>query len=343
MRKVLHLIRILNVYRAGVALILLAASSSVFAQSTNIDYPTPVAASEIIGMIAARDVGDPRLTRHYYILTGLPGDLNVTVESENLNGDVDVFTAGTLRPLTKLSFYAGLSTTGTTKGIYLRRRESLILRVEARSASDDAGRYRIRFSGSFEPVADAPKLPEDTEPTASTPARKDKNVRRVNAAGALIKEVEPEPVAATAPPEPPTPAPAPAAKTKTPRTAKPAPAKPAATTTPKTKPTRTARTGRTGQPPATARKPTTTARKKAGTPPAAPASTATTDAPAPATAEPVLNPRLIIETRDGMRVERYMSEVRRVTVEKGQLIVVTNDGKIERRPMTNVLRVTIEP
>ena len=44
-----------------------------------------------------------------------------------------------------------------------------------------------------------------------------------------------------------------------------------------------------------------------------------------------------------MRVERYMTEVRRVTVEKGQLIVVTNDGKIERRPMTNVLRVTIEP
>ncbi len=339
MRKVFHLLQILNVYRAGVVLILLAASSSVFAQSTNIDYPTPVAASEIIGMIAARDVGDPRLTRHYYLLTGMPGDLNVTVESDNLNGDVDVFTAGTLRPLTKLSFYAGLTTTGTTKGIYLRRRESLILRVEARSASDEAGRYRIRFSGSFEPVADAPRLPEDTEQTASTPARKDKNVRRVNAAGALIKEVEPEPVAATAPPELPTPAPAPAAKTRTPRTVKPAPVKPAATTTPKPKPTRTAR-GRTGQPPATARKPATTARKKGGTSPAtAPAATATTEAPA----EPPLNPRLIIETRDGMRVERYMSEVRRVTVEKGQLIVVTNDGKIERRPMTNVLRVTIEP
>ena len=44
-----------------------------------------------------------------------------------------------------------------------------------------------------------------------------------------------------------------------------------------------------------------------------------------------------------MRVERYMSQVRRVTVERGQLIVVTIDGKIERRPMTTVLRVAIEP
>ena len=223
-------------------------------------------------MIAARDVGDPRLTRHYYLLTGMPGDLNVTVESDNLNGDVDIFTAGTLRPLTKLSLYAGL-TTGTTKGVYLRRRESLILRVEARSASDEAGRYRIRFSGSFEPVADAPRLPENTEPTASTATRKDKNVRRVNAAGALIKEAEPEPVAVTPPPEPP-PTTAPAAKTKTPKPVKPAPAKTATTTPPKPKPSRTARTGRTGQPPAaTRRQPTTTAKKKAGTPAAAPATT----------------------------------------------------------------------
>jgi hypothetical protein len=38
-----------------------------------------------------------------------------------------------------------------------------------------------------------------------------------------------------------------------------------------------------------------------------------------------------------------MSEVRRVTVEKGQLIVITIDGRIERRAMTSVLRVTIEP
>jgi len=52
---------------------------------------------------------------------------------------------------------------------------------------------------------------------------------------------------------------------------------------------------------------------------------------------------LIIETRDGMRVERYMTTVRRVTVERGQIVVVTTDGKVERQPMSNVLRMSIEP
>lgn len=44
-----------------------------------------------------------------------------------------------------------------------------------------------------------------------------------------------------------------------------------------------------------------------------------------------------------MRVERFMSTVRRVTVENGQIIVVTKDGKVERQPMTNVVRMAIEP
>ena len=63
----------------------------------------------------------------------------------------------------------------------------------------------------------------------------------------------------------------------------------------------------------------------------------------PPPAKPEIGPRLIIETRDGMRVERYMSNVRRVTVERGQIIVVMRDGKVERQPMTNVLRMAIEP
>jgi argonaute-like protein implicated in RNA metabolism and viral defense len=44
-----------------------------------------------------------------------------------------------------------------------------------------------------------------------------------------------------------------------------------------------------------------------------------------------------------MKVERYMTTVRRVTVEYGQLIVVMKDGKVERQPMSNVLRMAIEP
>ena len=44
-----------------------------------------------------------------------------------------------------------------------------------------------------------------------------------------------------------------------------------------------------------------------------------------------------------MKVERFMTTVRRVTVENGQLIVITKDGKIERQLMANVLRMSIEP
>src|SRR5436853_7812363 len=104
-------------------------SLSAAAQSTDAEFPTPIRSNEINGTIAPRDVGDPRLTRYFYSFTGTPGDLIVTVESHNLEGDVDVFTAGTLRPLGKISMYAGVSTSGGTKTIYLRTRESLILRV----------------------------------------------------------------------------------------------------------------------------------------------------------------------------------------------------------------------
>jgi hypothetical protein len=320
---------------AVTSLLLFITVISASAQSTNIDFPTPVITNEISGMIAARDIGDARLTRHYYLLTGTPGDLVVTVESSNLNGDVDLFTAGSLRPLAKLSMYTGLSTTSTSRSVYLRRRESIVLRVEARSASDDAGSYRILFSGGFEPVADAGPAPEDVEPTVATTTRRDKKTRRVNAAGARMQE-EPEPVAEVKPPEP---EPAPkveeeTSKPETTATATPAPAKPKPTKPARTTRTRTPRPAR--KPPATATKPPATTAKKR-------TATVATPPPPAAPAEPVFNPRLIIETRDGMRVERFMSEVRRVTVEKGQLIVITIDGKIERRPMSNVLRVVIEP
>jgi hypothetical protein len=66
-------------------------------------------------------------------------------------------------------------------------------------------------------------------------------------------------------------------------------------------------------------------------------------APSSAPATTTASPRLIIETRDGMRVERFMNTVRRVTVEGGQVVVITKDGKIERQPLTNILRMSIEP
>src|SRR6266849_1367960 len=77
-----------------------------FAQSTDQSLPTPVLSNEISGTIRALDVGDPRLTRHFYAFEAMPGDLLITVNSRNLNGDVDIFTAVTFRPLTKITIYA---------------------------------------------------------------------------------------------------------------------------------------------------------------------------------------------------------------------------------------------
>ena len=79
---------------------LLAATS--FAQSIDPNAPSPVRSNTVTGSIAARDLGDARLTDHYYAFTGMPGDLLITIQSQNLNGDIDVFTVGSLRPLLKV-------------------------------------------------------------------------------------------------------------------------------------------------------------------------------------------------------------------------------------------------
>jgi hypothetical protein len=123
--------------------------------------PTPVLTNEINGKIKALDLGDPRSTRHFYAFEGSPGDLLITIDSRNLNGDVDVFTAVTFRPLMKTTIYASSQSPEVTKGIYLRAHQILILRVEARTPSDEPGTYQIRFGGTFErfsggiPVAEA--------------------------------------------------------------------------------------------------------------------------------------------------------------------------------------------
>jgi hypothetical protein len=306
--------------------LLLLFGISVAAQSTDMEYPTLVRSNELSGTIVPRDLGDPRLTRYYYSFTGTPGDLIVTVESRNLEGDVDVFTASTLRPLAKVSMYAGGSTSNGSKTIYLKTRESLILRVEARTPNDNEGSFRIRFDGAFEPIgSDIP----DREPVIPTVSSTSKTGRRVTATGARIDE--PEPAAATTRPEIETPAtpktetPAPA-ETTTARATTPAPPKPR--TTPRTRRTTRTPTART-----TRTRPAPTARR-----------TPTPVEPAPApVVEPASGPRLIIEMRDGMRVERYMTTVRRVTVENGQIVVITKDGKVDRQPMSNVLRMAIEP
>lgn len=319
--------------------VLIFTALSSRAQSLDANAPAPVRNNTVIGQIAARDLGDSRLTDHYYAFTGTPGDLLITVQSQNLNGDVDVFTAGTLRPLLKLTLYAEISSP-VTKSIYLRKREDLILRIEARSPNDNEGTYRLSFGGSFEPVVGGPDIAENETPSlpaTETPSVSGRRTKRVNSAGATIAEPEPPPreVAATPeatpeakPIESPTPAEKPA---ETPKSTPPARAPRASRRTP---PRRVGTTARA--PKETPRKPAENARTTPETtnPPA--------EQPKPEPA-PEVGPRLVIETTDGTLINRPMSGVRRVIVENGQVVVVGRDGKIDRMLLSNVVRMSIAP
>ncbi len=306
--------------RFALIVIVLAAGSAT-AQSINPTAPSPVRSNSVTGRIAARDLGDARLTDHYYAFTGMPGDLLITVNSSNLNGDVDVFTAGTLRPLLKLTMYAE-STSPVTKGIYLRKREDLILRVEARSPNDDEGTYRLYFGGSFEPIVGGPEIAEaETPETPATETPGARGTKRVSSVGARIAEPEPpvtEVVTAT-----PTPEPTPEAK----------PVETPAATPEKSPEVETER-------PATTRN--TRGRRPAGRRPAPRVRETPPPAPAPEP-EPEVGPRLVIETNDGTLINRSMSTVRRVTVENGQVVVTGKDGKIDRILLVNIVRMSIAP
>jgi len=308
---------------------LLVTATSAFAQSLDPNAPAPVRGNTVNGLIAARDLGDARVTDHYFALTGTPGDLLITVQSNNLNGDIDVFTAGSLRPLLKITVYAELSTP-VTKSIYLRRRENLVLRIEARSPNDDEGTYRLFFGGSFEPVVGGPDIAETETPSTETPARTP-GTKRVSSVGARIEEPAtapaevagapaPEPTPEATPSETPEAKPPRAAANKIPEYKRPAPPRRAGTR--RSAPTR----------PAPRTTETATAAPKEEPKPQPPSEP-----------EPELGPRLVIETNDGTLINRSMSTVRRVTVENGQVVVVGRDGKIDRILLANVVRMSISP
>jgi len=336
----------------GLLLALLALTfGSSYAQSGEATAPTPISANDLSGTIAARDIGDSRFTHHYYAFSGNPGDVLITVQSKNLNGDVDVFTAGTLRPLLKFTLYAE-SSSPITKGIYLRRHEDLILRVEARSPNDDEGTYQLRFGGSFEPIA-APLVAE-AEKSGSTidlSTSSAKKGRRVTSAGARINEPAPPPEEVAVVPPAPTPSPkaTPAERTE------PAPVRAApnrrgrgratARRTPAPRPEVTAPNDETKR--AETKEPEKVATLEAE--PARPRPTgrrgarAAAPTPTPVTPEPPSGPRLVLELLDGTRSERFMSTIRRVTIENNQIVVTGKDGKINRTRMSEILRMTIEP
>jgi hypothetical protein len=333
------------------------------AQSLDPSKPTPVRSTTLNGHIAARDVGDARVTDHYYKFSGTPGDLLITVRSQNLNGDLDVFTAVGLRPLLKVTLYAE-STNPITKGIYLRKREDLILRIEARSPNDDEGTYDLFFGGSFAAIS-GPETGEDEASTSETSvASANRRGKRVSSAGARLPEPEPTPAEVAAAPTPqPTPEATPEETVTKPKPEKPtsSPKTTASRTTPRT---RRSTTRRTTSPTTTKPKETETTTteepKKEETVAESPDAAKTRPAPrtrrgttasrttkpepsTPERAEPEAGPRLVIETNDGTLINRSMGTVRRVIVENGWVVITGKDGKIDRILLVNVVRMSIAP
>lgn len=363
-------LRFTRAWLAALSLLFLLAGGAA-AQSTDVTFPTPVTTNEITGQIAPRDIGDARLTRHFYTFNANEGDLSITVESTGLDGDVDLFTASGLRPLTKVTLFGGSSPTRVTKSVYIRVGEPLVLRVEGRASGDAEAVYRIRLEGAFAPVGGLiaskphPELPVVPE----TPRA---GGRRTTSAGARIEEppteraAAPEPTPADESPanrttEPSSPARRTPARTSTttrrgtrpsqPSTGTPAQPSEAAKTeptetgaeTPATPPTVAPRTPRSTRPRPTSRNRSTPARRSAPATETNDAANAAAARSPNAGAAVVTATRLIIETKDGSLIVRDMNQVRRVTVENNQLLIIGRDGRIERQPMANVIRMSIEP
>jgi len=311
---------------------LIVFARGISGQSADQSLPTPVLSNEVSGTIKPLDLGDARLTRHFYAFEATPGDLVITVNSRNLNGDVDIFTAVTFRPLTKISIYANTIPPEVTKGLYFRTRQILILRVEARTPNDDVGAYRITFSGSFQTFTGGIPVAENVEPATGAD---EKETRRVSSVGATIEqppsELKPEEskvpeVAAEKPLEEPAKEPTPGttrrnptrtSRTRPPRTPRPRPPK---TETVKTDPVKTDETKTAA----------TEGEEKSA------------EKPAPQET-PAAGPHLIIEAKDGTRIDRPMSTVRRVIVEANVIVIILKTGRIERIPMSTVARMAIEP
>jgi hypothetical protein len=333
----------------AIAIVLLFACFCGYAraQSTDIAWPSPVRTNEVTATIVARDIGDPRVTDHFFAFTGTPGDVLITVESRNLNGDIDVFTLSNLQPLLKFTVYAG-SSSPITKSIYLRKQEDLILRVEGRTPNDDEATYRIRLGGSFEPITSGPLAEHEDAAQPGTTVASGKGGRRVSSVGARIEEPVTE-VAKTPKPDPTPLEPsesktASAKRARNSRTRRPAPRRSRPAQPAPARPEETATKAETeNKPPA--ENPETETKTTPKVKRSTRRSTTARDAAKPtATQEPEESgPRLLIETNDGTLVDRYMSSVRRVTVENGQVVVIGKDGKIQRIPLANVVRMTIAP
>lgn len=319
----------------------------VDAQSTDQNYPTPITVNEIGGKIAARDVGDARLTTYFYVFSGTQGDIFINVKTANLDGDIDVFALENLRPLTKITVFSDRSETETGRVVYLRKPEKLILRVQGRSPNDNSATFNLKFAGSFAAAAgivgnDAPELP--------TLKNENQSEVIVNSVGTIIgvkPKPTPAPIEVIAESEPPRNKPKRTKKTVESESSENSSREAAAenngdqnadsavksgnTSVAANENKKSANSGKPSKKPRTKR---TTAEKSD--------ERAASDAKKAVEPNPLENVQLVILFKDGTKIERAMSEVLRVGVDKGVLTLITKDGKIARYPILDVSKMTIE-
>jgi hypothetical protein len=332
-----------------------------FAQSPLADHPTPVTTNEVNGIIKPRDLGDARLTTHYYWFDGGQGDVFINLNSKNFAGDVDVFVQNGLKSLTKIVVYADFGEVETGRVVYLRKPERILLRVQGRTPNDETASYRLKFAGSF--IAAVPNEKEVEMPTVAG------NVGgpvRVNSAGTILPpppksvetKAESEVPAATASDEQTREVPKSDVEKKEANVSaaenevKKDDAKPEVIVEDLVKKAETKTTSKAKRPPRSDSARKTTTRKAQS--PAADNSTAseakTEEAtrPAPekakpeAKVDPLANVQLVIVFKDGSRLERPLPEVFRFSVDRGVLTVISKDGRVGKYQMVDVSKVTIE-
>lgn len=337
---------------------------NISAQSNSQNFPTPVSTSEINGTIKARDIGDSRLTTYFYTFNGTQGDIFVNVVTNNFNGDIDVFAADGLKSLSKIVIYAEASNNETGRVIYLRKPEKILLRIEGRTPNDDPASFNIKFAGSFQAITDGnsqeePKLPE---------IRTDSNTGiRVNSVGTII-ETKPKtnPVSQRIAAE--------VAETKNvpkkPETKQDVesagvvtqisieteqesmvvaetveqPKKNEETSTLEISVDETVEEVKTEKNKVEKKKETIKAENNK----TAAAKPEKIKKPKPAKTEKIVEPnpleniRLIVLFKDGTKIEKPMSEVLKMGVDKGILTVIAKDGNIGRYSILDVAKMTIE-
>lgn len=330
--------------------------TAICAQSTNQSYPTAITSNELSGRIAARDIGDPRLTSYFFVFNGAQGDIFINIKTTNLDGDIDIFTAENLRPLTKIKVFSDASDNETGRVLYLRKPEKLILRIEGRSPNDEAATYSLKFAGSFVPAQAVAETDSTEQPQVKSENQGDV---RVNSVGTIIEvkpKSTPKPNETIAKREP--------EKTKIETKEK---------TVVKEPENNEANTTETENDKETAAKEKETIAKKETTPKkrvprrvpgtkpkqtddAVAAKKEASETPTvfktkpkksaeaakPVEPNPLENVQLRILFKDGTKIERPMSEVLRVGVDKGILTLITKDGAIARYSILDVARMTIE-